>query len=99
MAPQQSEGAQLTHFDRVGLEFGRQPRDIGLGAFLPQHRVDRISHEAEHGEGDKAHDQKHEHRLGDASNDIGQHEWLRLARRKGEGGRHRARRPSGLTSW
>ena len=26
MPPQQAEGAQLTHFDRVGLELGRQPR-------------------------------------------------------------------------
>ena len=26
MPPQQSEGAQLTHLDRVGLELGRQPR-------------------------------------------------------------------------
>ncbi|GGX54430.1 hypothetical protein GCM10007385_23340 [Tateyamaria omphalii] len=50
-----------------------QPFDILDGAFLSQHVVDGVTDKAEHGKGDKAHNQQYEGGLGDTLENEGNH--------------------------
>ncbi len=70
----------------IEAELTAQPLDIGLGAFLAQHVVDRVADKAEHGECHEPRHDEDEDRLANAPDGVCEH--LTSGLRDGE------RRPS-----
>ncbi len=69
-----TEKVPVLHKERiVQAKAVAQPLDILHGAFLPQHRVDRVADVAEHGKGHQTHDQQDKHGLQDAAEDVADH--------------------------